>query len=86
MLLQVMNILTFCDKKLWTRRQWKKQNKRKRKDGKTSGCNNTKCATIEIVESKENVDDHVEFELKYYPNELCCHIRNKDNKINYKPS
>jgi hypothetical protein len=35
----------------------KKQNKRKGsggKEGKTSGCN-TKCATIELVESRENV-------------------------------
>jgi len=36
------------------------------REGKASGCINTKCTTIELVESSENVDDHVESELKYY--------------------
>lgn len=84
MLLQVMNILTFCDKKLWTRRQWKKQKKRKgrgRKEGQASGCNNTKCATIELVESKENVDDDVEFELKYYPTNCVATVETKITKL-----
>ncbi len=47
----------------------KKQKKRKGrggKEGKASGCINIKCATIELVESRENVDDHVKSELKYY--------------------
>ncbi len=45
-----------------------KEKKRKGgKEGKASGCINTKCTTIELVESRENVDDHVESELKYYP-------------------
>ncbi len=83
MLLQVMNTLTFCDKKLWTRRQWEKQKKKKGrggKEGKTSGCN-TKCVTTELVESRENVDDNVEFELKCYPLNCVATLETKTTKL-----
>jgi len=59
----------------------KNKRREKRKEGKASGCNNTKCATIELVESKKNVDDHIEFELQYYPNELCSTLETKITKL-----
>jgi hypothetical protein len=50
------------------------------KEGKASGYN-IKCATIELVESRENVDDHVESKLKCYPMNCVATLETKIKKL-----